>query len=69
MTDEVLSEREIEVYVRSWNLVPASGGKFEVTLNGELIFSKKQLNRHAEEGEIKAIIKQKLDELLKASSD
>lgn len=68
MTDEVLGEREIEAYVRSWHLIPASGGKFEVTLNGELIFSKKQLSRHAEEGEIKAIIQKKLDELLKDSS-
>lgn len=33
-------------------LVPASGGRFEVTLDGELIFSKKTLGRHAEPGEI-----------------
>ncbi len=32
-----------------------------MTLNGELIFSKKQLGRHAEPGEIKALIMQKLD--------
>lgn len=69
MTDEILSDREIEAYVRSWNLVPSSGGKFEVTLNGELIFSKKQLSRHAEDGEIKTLIQKKLDDLLKDSSD
>lgn len=61
MTDEILKDRQIEAFIRSWNLLPSSGGKFEVTLNGELIFSKKQLGRHAEPGEIKALIMQKLD--------
>ncbi|MBC8099677.1 MAG: hypothetical protein H7Y11_09560 [Armatimonadetes bacterium] len=60
MTDEVLGDREIEAYVRSWRLLPASGGKFEVTLNGDLIFSKKALGRHAEPGEIKALIEARL---------
>ena len=31
---------------------PSSGGVFEVTLNGSLIFSKKQLGRFPEKGEI-----------------
>jgi selenoprotein W-related protein len=61
LTDEILSEREIEVYVRSWQLLPASGGRFEVTINGELVFSKKALKRHAEPGEIRAIILNRLD--------
>jgi selenoprotein W-related protein len=33
-------------------LVPSSGGAFEVTVDGKLIFSKKALRRHAEPGEI-----------------
>ncbi len=61
MTDEILGEREIEVLVRSWRLIPSSGGKFEVTVNGELVFSKKGLGRHAEPGEIKAIILKKVE--------
>ncbi|MBL8156499.1 MAG: Rdx family protein [Anaerolineae bacterium] len=61
MTDEILKDRQIEAFVRSFNLLPASGGKFEVTLNGELIFSKKKLGRHAEPGEIKALIMEKLE--------
>jgi selenoprotein W-related protein len=60
LTEEVLGEREIEAYIRSWHLIPASGGKFEVTINGELVFSKKGLRRHAEPGEVKAIIEKKL---------
>jgi selenoprotein W-related protein len=33
-------------------LVPSSGGVFEVTVDGKLIFSKRALRRHAEAGEI-----------------
>lgn len=60
MTEEILSIREIEVNIRSWQLFPATGGLFEVTLNGETIFSKKQSGRHAEPGEIKKLIEQKI---------
>jgi len=31
---------------------PSSGGVFEITLNGSLIFSKKQLGRFPNDGEI-----------------
>ncbi|MBM4187082.1 MAG: SelT/SelW/SelH family protein [Gemmatimonadetes bacterium] len=33
-------------------MVPSSGGVFEVTADGRLVFSKKALKRHAEPGEI-----------------
>jgi hypothetical protein len=33
---------------------------FEVTVNGELIFSKKKLGRHADIGEIRKLLKAKL---------
>jgi selT/selW/selH-like putative selenoprotein len=39
-------------------LVESSGGLFEVTVDGKLVFSKKALRRHAEPGEVlKAIQK------------
>jgi len=38
-------------------LVPSSGGVFEVTVDGNLVFSKKALRRHAEPGEIVELIK------------
>ncbi|MCC7448083.1 MAG: Rdx family protein [Anaerolineae bacterium] len=63
MTAEILKEREIEIYVGSWKLIPGSSGVFEVTVNGELIFSKKTLKRHAEPGEVRAAILRKLDEI------
>jgi selenoprotein W-related protein len=33
-------------------LVESSGGVFEVTVDGQLVFSKKALGRHAEPGEV-----------------
>jgi selT/selW/selH-like putative selenoprotein len=33
-------------------LVESSGGLFEVTVDGNLVFSKKALRRHAEPGEV-----------------
>ena len=37
-------------------LVPSSGGRFEVTLDGELIFSKAALDRHASPGEVRELV-------------
>ena len=37
-------------------LVPSSGGVFEVTVDGNLVFSKKALRRHPQPGEIMALI-------------
>ena len=68
LTQEIIGTRDLEAYIRSWTLTPSSGGVFEVTINGELVFSKKALGRHAEDGEIKTIITQKL-ESLRAGAD
>ncbi len=37
--------------------VPSSGGVFEVTVDGALVFSKKALRRHAQPGEVVALIR------------
>ena len=37
-------------------LVPSSGGVFEVTVDGNLVFSKKALRRHPQPGEIMQLI-------------
>ena len=44
------------------NLVEASGGLFEVTVDGDLVFSKKDLGRHAEEGEVMRLIREHVDD-------
>lgn len=42
------------------SLVPSSKGRFEVTLDGELIFSKAAKGKHAEPGEIAGIVRERL---------
>jgi selenoprotein W-related protein len=37
-------------------LAPSSGGVFEVTVDGTLVFSKKALGRHAEPGEVRKLM-------------
>ena len=39
-------------------LIPSSGGVFEVDVDGKRIFSKKELGRHAEEGEVVQLMKE-----------
>jgi selT/selW/selH-like putative selenoprotein len=41
-------------------LIPSSKGRFEVTLDGELVFSKAALKRHAEPGEVAALVRDRI---------
>ena len=59
LLNELLADKELEAQIESLTLIPASGGKFEITVNGELIFSKKALSRHAEPGEIYGLVQAK----------
>ncbi len=52
--DELL--KNSEHLIESATLIPSDGGRFEVAVNGELIFSKLQSHRHAEQGEIVNLI-------------
>jgi len=58
LTAELLKDFESEI--ESLELIPASGGRFEVTVNGDLIFSKLATGRHAEAGEIRKLLKAKI---------
>lgn len=40
--------------------MPSSKGRFEVTIDGDLIFSKAALGRHANPGEIAAIVRDRI---------
>ena len=46
--------------IKTIELIPSSKGRFEVTLDGELIFSKKGLGRHAKPGEVAKLVRAKL---------
>ena len=43
------------------SLISSGGGVFEISLNGDLIFSKKALNRFPDSGEIKKLIMDRLE--------
>lgn len=58
MTEQLLKDFETEI--GSLKLIPADGGCFEVRLNGDLIFSKKKLGRHAEYEEIRRAVEAKV---------
>jgi selenoprotein W-related protein len=54
LVDELL--KNYEHVIESVALIPSDEGRFEVVVNGQLVFSKLQLKRHAEAGEIVNII-------------
>jgi selenoprotein W-related protein len=53
LTDELLTRWA--PIIETIEMIPSSKGRFEVIVDGELIFSKAALGRHAEPGEIVAI--------------
>jgi selenoprotein W-related protein len=57
LADELL--QKFTPFIESLTLTPSSGGRFEVTLNDELIYSKKELGRHAEPGEVARLFEEK----------
>jgi selenoprotein W-related protein len=59
LLNELLDDQELEAQIESLTLIPGSAGKFEITVNGETIFSKKGLGRHAEPGEVYRLVKAK----------
>lgn len=52
--DELL--KGYEHMIESVALIPSDGGRFEVSVNGDLIYSKLQTKRHAEAGEVVKLI-------------
>jgi len=55
LTDELL--KHYEHLVEEIKLVPSDGGKFEVTVNGQLLYSKSATHRHAEPGEVLGLVR------------
>jgi selenoprotein W-related protein len=60
LTNELLEQFEPEI--ESLSLIPSSGGRFEVTVNGKLLYSKLETSRHAEPGEVSGLVKKLLME-------
>lgn len=54
LAGELLKNYEPEI--ESLTLIPSDGGKFEVSVNNKLIYSKLQTRRHAEAGEVTGLV-------------
>ena len=48
--------KEYEHLIEAITLVPSDGGRFEVTVNGRLLYSKLKTNRHVQPGEIVGLV-------------
>jgi len=55
LTEELL--KHYEHLVEEIKLIPSDGGRFEVTVNGQLLYSKLATHRHAEPGEVLGIVR------------
>ena len=55
LADELI--KEFEHLIEKLTLVPSDGGRFEVSVNGDLVYSKLRSGRHAEQGEVLGLIR------------
>jgi selenoprotein W-related protein len=53
--DELL--KSYEHVIEAIKLVPSDGGRFEIAVNGKLLFSKLETHRHAEPGEVLGLVR------------
>ena len=59
LAQELLTTFESDI--TSLSLVPGTGGIFEVRLNGEVIFSRKEQSRFPESKELKQLVRDRID--------
>ena len=60
LTEELL--KNYEHLIETITLVPSEGGRFEVTVNGQSLYSKMELHRHAEPGEVLGLVRKLVGE-------
>jgi selenoprotein W-related protein len=60
LTEELL--KHYEHLIEELRLVPSDGGKFEVTVNGQLLYSKLSTHRHADPGEVLGLVRKMVGE-------
>ena len=54
LTTELLNNLEPEI--ESIRLVPSDGGRYEISVNDQLVYSKLATGRHAEPGEVLQLV-------------
>ena len=52
--------KEFEPKITSWELIPSGGGRFEVKIDDELVYSKLETGRHTDSDELRKLIQAKL---------
>ncbi len=48
--------KQFEHMIENLTLVPSDGGRFEVTVNGKLMYSKLETKRHVQPGEVVGLV-------------
>jgi len=52
---------QFEPEIETLTLIPSNEGRYEITVNGELLYSKLETNRHANTGEVVHLIRKYLN--------
>lgn len=52
--------KNFEAQIESLTLIPSDGGRFELSVNGNLLYSKLRTGRHAAPGEVIELVKKYL---------
>ncbi len=53
--------KQFEAQIESLELIPSDGARFEVSVNGNLVYSKLQTKRHAEPGEVVGLVRKLIE--------
>lgn len=59
MAEELL--KELESNIETLTLIPSDGGRFEVVVNENLVYSKLETKRHAQPGEVLGLIREEFE--------
>jgi len=51
---------EFSQHIEALTLIPSAGGVFDVTVDGDLVYSKEATGRHAEDGEVVGLVRERL---------
>ena len=54
--------KHFEHMIEDLSLVPSDGGRFEVTVNGKLIYSKLETKRHVQPGEVVGLLNKMVEQ-------
>ena len=54
--------KEHEEEIQEMTLIPSAGGKFEVSVNGKLIYSKLETGKHTDPGQVLGLFQSYLKE-------